>query len=87
MRIIKPVLAGGSSSDIEISTTDEIWVKTLYDYNIDSNLIYIGKHTVSNAAESDPLWSIWCYTWVDVDLTMKQGPKVGSWDDRALLGW
>lgn len=48
---------------------------------------YIGYHREANAATSVSGWEVFKLTWSGDDLTDIQGPLIGTYDDRASLGW
>ena len=48
---------------------------------------YKGTHTLINPPVSDPDWVITKYSYTGNNLSLEQGPLVGSWDNRATLGW
>ncbi len=48
---------------------------------------YIGQHVEANAATSAPGWEVFKLTWSGDDVTDIQGPLVGTYDDKASLGW
>lgn len=52
-----------------------------------TQLDYMGLHILPDAATTDPNWHILKYTWDGSEVSRIQGPLVGSWDDRAALGW
>ena len=69
-------------------TSDKEALSTRYEYSGD-DLIYIGEHPNSPADASTSLanWKVYKLTWTDGNLTKKEGPIFGAWDDRATLGW
>ncbi len=63
------------------------WLARRFDYT-SGNIDYVGKHLEVGAATTDGSWWVWKYTYDASDnLTLMQGPLVGSWDSRAALGW
>jgi YD repeat-containing protein len=59
-----------------------------YVYDANDNLIYMGFNLVHKTATSEADWYIWKYTYDASDnLTRKEGPLEGSWDNRASLAW
>ena len=73
--------------DFENYLGSQDWLARRYDYT-SGNIDYMGKHLEVDAAASDDSWYIWKYTYDGSDnLTLMQGPLVGSWDGRAGLGW
>ena len=65
----------------------EPWRSQRFEYST-GDLLYKGVHETFGAATSDNNWRIWKYTWdVDDNPVLIEGPVIGSWDDRASLGW
>ena len=62
------------------------WEATLFDYDADDNLVYIGKSPIRNKATSDDGWYIIKFVWSDGAI-VGQEKAIGSWDDREILGW
>lgn len=58
-----------------------------FDFDVDGNLIYLGKHVELSPSSADETWIITKYTYdVNGTITMKQ-TTVGAWDSRASLPW
>jgi hypothetical protein len=51
------------------------------------NLIYRGINKAHKAATSSATWVVYKYTYTGTDLTMIEGPLIGTWDGRASLDW
>jgi len=52
------------------------------------NLLYRGVHKLHDATITSTDWVIWKFTHdTDGNVTRIEGPIIGSWDGRALLGW
>lgn len=51
------------------------------------NLIYRGINKVHKAATNSATWIVYKYTYTGTDLTMIEGPLIGTWDGRASLDW
>jgi hypothetical protein len=66
--------------------SESYWHDAKYAYSA-GDVIYIGKHADHDAATSDGSWYVWKLTWAAGDLTRKEGPLIGAWDDRTTLGW
>ena len=62
------------------------WKDKRFDYS-GADLIYMGVNRDQNASSGDPNWHIWKLTWSGTSLGRIQGPIIGSWDNRASLGW
>lgn len=66
---------------------EDNWKVRRFDY-VSGDLIYKGFHEIIGASTSDKNWRIFKYTWdAEGNPTMIEGPVIGSWDDRASLGW
>ena len=65
---------------------DAYWKDMRLDFT-SGDLDYKGLHIVHGTAEGTATWFIWKYTWVGGNLTMKEGPLIGSWTGRAALSW
>jgi hypothetical protein len=62
------------------------WKIQQYEWS-SGNLIFLGAN-ISPVAEDDAVtWAIWKFTYSGSDLTLKEGPTIGSWDGRATLAW
>uniref|UniRef100_A0A6M3JU69 Uncharacterized protein n=1 Tax=viral metagenome TaxID=1070528 RepID=A0A6M3JU69_9ZZZZ len=62
------------------------WHSKRYEYS-SGDLIYMATHRAFNADDSDKNWQVYKLTWSSGDCTRIQGPVVGSWANRASLGW
>ena len=51
------------------------------------SLDYKGINMKEDALLDDPGWYIWHFVWTSSKLTDIQGPKRGSWNERANLDW
>ena len=72
--------------DIEKLLAANYWKEQRYEFS-GNNPIYKGLHTTIGAATSNTNWYIWKFTFTGNNPTRIQGPIVGSWDNRASLGW
>lgn len=72
--------------DVEAATNNTYWRKTLYDYDVNDNVIYKGFHITYNAADSDTSHYIIKYTYTGDNVTKKQ-LAVGAWTNRTGLSW
>ena len=75
-----------SMGDLEKTTSGSYWRKTLYDYDVDDNVIYKGWHTTHNALDSDAGHYIMKFTYSGANVVKKQ-LAVGAWTNRSGLGW
>lgn len=82
----KASISGVDLGDLEPMTSGTYWRKTLYEYDVDANLIYKAYHTTYNAVDSDAYHYIIKYTYSSGNLVKKQ-LAVGAWTNRANLGW
>ena len=62
------------------------WQSKKFEYDVNNNITYIGKHKSQDADTSSTDWYITKFTWsfgqlTDIELLM------GSWDNRATLTW
>lgn len=73
--------------DVEKILAGNYWKQERYDYDVNGNAIYIGRHLSATEVEGDTAWWIWKLTWTDGAMTRKQGPITGTWTGRAGLGW
>jgi len=60
---------------------------TLFDWDTDGNLIYLGMSDSPTRATNADGWYIKKYTWNADALLTKEQKKIGVWDNRASLGW
>jgi len=68
-------------------TIIDIYGRTKYDYNVNKDLIYKGRHKDYDADGSESDWKVTKYTYdIDVDLIDKQTQE-GTWNSRTGLGW
>jgi hypothetical protein len=65
---------------------DFIWKDQRFEY-LNEDLIYHGYNQTHDVATSATTWYIIKYTYVNNNVTRKQGPLIGSWDGRAALAW
>lgn len=70
-----------------IGEIDKVFPEKRFAYDANDDLIYFGGNQDIAAATTDETWFIWKFTYTDTLLTRKQGPLVGSWDNRTSLGW
>lgn len=73
--------------DVEKILAGNYWKQELYDYDVSNNLIYLGKHLLVSAAETDSSWWVWKLTWGSGLVTRKQGPIISAYSNRTGLGW
>jgi len=52
-----------------------------------SQVDFMGYHSSPTALTTEPDWLIFKYTWDGNECVRIQGPLVGAWDNRAVLGW
>ena len=76
-----------SFTDVEQGVTDNYWKRYKYDYDVNDNTIYKGRHITYNAAESDTQWYIIKYTYDGSQRLIDKQYAVGAWTNRATLGW
>lgn len=76
-----------SMEGVEALLSDNYFKQIMYDYDVDGNIIYIGRHLVINAADTDTAWWIWKLTYSNGFLTRKQGPIIDAYSGRTGLGW
>ena len=67
-------------------TAGTYWRDVRMEYS-DGNIAYKGTHRQNNAGTDETTWVITKYTWSGSDIVRIQGPLLGSWDNRASLGW
>lgn len=75
-----------SMGDVEKLLATSYWKDQRMDY-LAGKLVYKGLNTAHGISTSDDSWYIQKYTWSAGTMTRIEGPLVGSWDDRATLGW
>jgi hypothetical protein len=58
------------------------------DWDASGNLLFKGVHPVLGADPAAGGWLIWKFTWdLSGNLSLKQGPLTGTWENRAALSW
>ena len=62
------------------------WEALLFEYDASDNITYIGKSFIRNKATSDNGWYIVKFVWSG-DTIVRREKAIGSWDNRATLGW
>lgn len=62
-------------------------VVDLFDYDVNSNLIYRGVSSAEQADENEAIWHIAKYTYSGVDLIRTEFRSNVAWSQRALLNW
>jgi len=68
-------------------TIIDIYGRVKYDYDVNKDLIYKGRHKDFDADGSESDWKVTKYTYdIDVDLIDKQTQE-GIWNSRTGLGW
>ena len=83
-RTSEPV--GGTSDRESLVGLDSYWKDQQIEYS--SGLpVYVGRHYRSGRPDGDENWAVWKFTYSGVDVTRLEGPIVGTWTDRATLGW
>jgi len=60
---------------------------TLFDWDTDDNLIYLGMSEDPNKQTSQAGWYIKKYTWNSSGLLTREEKQIGVWDNRASLEW
>ena len=93
-----PTLTDGDEYPLRIDSSGRLLVNisgdvggvvyTLFDYDANGNVSYVGKNTDFNAATSDNTWTITKF-WYDVNgnVTQTKTQSNVAWDDRASLSW
>ena len=77
-----------SMGDLEKTTSNSYWRKTLYEYHATKDLvIYKGYHTQYNITDSDPNHFIIKYSYDGSDRVHIKQMAVGAWTNRNALGW
>ena len=69
------------------ATLNTFWGVKVYTYDESNNLIYLACNKKQSAGTDDTDWYIWKYTWSGTNLTVSEGPLLGSVDDQASLSW
>ena len=74
--------------DVEKLLASNYWKDKQYEYDESGNCIYKGFHTTVNAGADTAGRYIWKYTYdVNGYSTRVQGPLIGTWTNKANLGW
>lgn len=63
------------------------WRKKLFDYDINDNMIYYGKHVEHDALDSDTSHMIYKLTYDINNNLIKLQILSGAWDNRTTLSW
>jgi hypothetical protein len=63
-----------------------VWYDTMVEWSSAGDPIYIGKAPSPGMNSGDPGWHLKKFTWSDGDIVLLE-KRVGSWDNRANLGW
>ena len=71
--------------DIEALLAEYYWKRNKYDWT-SGKLDYVGVNANANATEGSTDWQVFKYQW-DGDNVIDVQTRVGSWTNRASLGW
>jgi hypothetical protein len=69
------------------ATLNSFWGVRIYTYDGSSNITYLACNKVQSTGTDATSWHIWKYTWSGGNLTMTEGPLIGSVDGQTSLGW
>ena len=56
-------------------------------YDASDNLEYLGINTIDGIDETLPTWLVSKLVYAGGNLSYKEGPIMGAWDNRAALAW